>query len=146
MLLDLNPVWAEIFFNILLKLVEAKEQTVVQEYKIKSLLTKREIEVLKLIANELTNQEIGKKLFISSKAVQSHKQNVFIKLQVKNSAGLVKKAIKMGADWQKSIESSPFLFNDCTPAIVFSQVAVFKTKNILFSVALVNPVVGMILK
>jgi len=82
----------------LLKLVEAKEQTVVQEYKIKSLLTKREIEVLKLIANELTNQEIGKKLFISSKAVQSHKQNVFIKLQVKNSAGLVKKAIKMGAD------------------------------------------------
>ncbi|HZI68142.1 MAG TPA: LuxR C-terminal-related transcriptional regulator [Hanamia sp.] len=82
----------------MLKLVEAKEQTVVQEYKIKSLLTKREIEVLKLIANELTNQEIGKKLFISSKAVQSHKQNVFIKLQVKNSAGLVKKAIKMGAD------------------------------------------------
>jgi DNA-binding CsgD family transcriptional regulator len=54
--------------------------------------------VLKLIANELTNQEIGKELFISSKTVQSHKQNVFIKLEVKNSAGLVKKAIKMGAD------------------------------------------------
>ncbi|MGN6803906.1 MAG: response regulator transcription factor [Ginsengibacter sp.] len=59
----------------MLKLDEAKEQTVVQENKIKSLLTKREIEVLKLIANELTNQEIGKKLFISSKTVQSHKQN-----------------------------------------------------------------------
>jgi DNA-binding NarL/FixJ family response regulator len=82
----------------MLKLDEAKEQTVVQENKIKSLLTKREIEVLKLIANELTNQEIGKKLFISSKTVQSHKQNVFIKLQVKNSTVLVKKAIKMGAD------------------------------------------------
>jgi len=81
--------------DIMLKLVEAKEQSVVQENKIKSLLTKRETEVLRLIANELTNHEIGKELFISPKTVQSHRQNLLIKLGVNNTVGLVKKAFKM---------------------------------------------------
>jgi len=81
--------------DVMLKLEDAKEQRVVQENKINSLLTKRETEVLGLIANELNNYEISKKLFISPKTVQSHRQNLLIKLGVKNTAGLVKKAYKL---------------------------------------------------
>lgn len=81
--------------DVMLKLVEAKEQGLVQENKIKTLLTKRETQVLKLIASELSHDEIGKKLFISPKTVQTHRQNLLIKLGVKNTAGLVKKALKM---------------------------------------------------
>ncbi len=81
--------------DVMLKLIEAEERNVVQENKIKNLLTKREIEVLRLIANELNNDQIGKKLFISPKTVQSHRQNLLIKLGVKNTAGLVKNAYQL---------------------------------------------------
>jgi len=58
-------------------------------------LTKREVEILKLIAMELSTQEISEKLFISKKTVDSHRQNLLHKLKVKNTAGLVKAAYKM---------------------------------------------------
>lgn len=60
------------------------------------LLTKRETEVLTLIANELTTKEIAQKLYISASAVENHRLNLFLKLNVKNVVGLVKKAIHMG--------------------------------------------------
>jgi Response regulator containing a CheY-like receiver domain and an HTH DNA-binding domain len=56
------------------------------------LLTKRETEILTLIANELTNQEIADKLFISLRTVETHRQNLIEKLNVKNTAGLVREA------------------------------------------------------
>lgn len=59
-------------------------------------LTKREIEILALIANELTNIEIGEKLFISPRTVDTHRRNLLQKLGVKNTAGLVKFAIHNG--------------------------------------------------
>lgn len=59
-------------------------------------LTKREIEVLKLIAEENTTQEIADKLFLSKHTIESYRKNLISKLQVKNLAGLTKHAIKMG--------------------------------------------------
>ncbi len=57
-------------------------------------LTNREVEILKLIAEELTNQEIADRLFISSRTVDTHRRNLMQKLDVKNSAGLVKYVLK----------------------------------------------------
>ena len=59
-------------------------------------LTKREIEILILIAKEYSNPEIAKELFISIRTVDTHRRNLLDKLQVKNTAGLVKFAIKFG--------------------------------------------------
>lgn len=59
-------------------------------------LTKREKEILQLIANGLSNQEIADKLFISLRTVETHRFNLTQKLDVKNAAGLVKEAIKRG--------------------------------------------------
>ena len=49
-----------------------------------SALTKREIEILRLVAEGLTNEEIGKKVFISEKTVKTHLTNIFDKLKVNN--------------------------------------------------------------
>lgn len=59
-------------------------------------LTKREVEILGLIAEELTNNEIGEKLFISPRTVDTHRRNLLQKLGVKNTAGLVKFALQNG--------------------------------------------------
>jgi len=59
-------------------------------------LTKREKEILKLIADGLSSQEIADKLFISLRTVETHRLNLNQKLDVKNTAGLVKEALKRG--------------------------------------------------
>lgn len=59
-------------------------------------LTPREIEVLKMIANEHSNQEIADALFISSRTVDTHRRNLLEKLGLKNNAGLVRYAIQRG--------------------------------------------------
>jgi DNA-binding NarL/FixJ family response regulator len=53
-------------------------------------LTKRETEVLLLIANGLTNHQISEKLFISIDTVDSHRKNLHSKLNVNNTAMLIK--------------------------------------------------------
>jgi DNA-binding NarL/FixJ family response regulator len=59
-------------------------------------LTKREKEILKLIAEEHSNQQIATKLFISLRTVETHRLNLTQKLSVKNTAGLVKEAMRLG--------------------------------------------------
>jgi len=59
-------------------------------------LTRREKEILTLIANEHTTQEIADMLFLSTNTVETHRLNLLSKLDVKNTAGLVKKAMQMG--------------------------------------------------
>lgn len=59
-------------------------------------LTKREVEILGLVAKELSNQQIADKLFISVRTVQTHRINLTQKLGVHNTAGLVKEAFKRG--------------------------------------------------
>lgn len=57
-------------------------------------LTRREREILQLIAEEYTNPEIAEKLFISPRTVDTHRRNLILKLSAKNTAGLVRYAIK----------------------------------------------------
>jgi DNA-binding NarL/FixJ family response regulator len=56
-------------------------------------LTKREKEVLELIADGMTNQEIADKLFLNCTTVDSHRKNMLTKFNAKNTAALVKIAV-----------------------------------------------------
>jgi len=53
-----------------------------------SSLTEREIEILRLIAQEYSTKEIGSQLFISVNTVETHRKNLMRKLKVKNAIGL----------------------------------------------------------
>ena len=57
-------------------------------------LTLREKEVLKLICQELTSQEISKKLFISESTVNGHRNNLLLKIGCRNTSGLVLYAVR----------------------------------------------------
>ncbi len=59
-------------------------------------LTRREKEVLRLLFEGLTTQEIAEKLFISSHTVDSHRKNLLSKFDAKNTTSLLREAGKMG--------------------------------------------------
>ena len=59
-------------------------------------LTRREIDVLRLICMQLTAEEIGEKLFISPKTVNGHRNNLLQKTGSRNITGLVMYAVKHG--------------------------------------------------
>ncbi|MHA1344656.1 MAG: LuxR C-terminal-related transcriptional regulator [Promethearchaeota archaeon] len=61
-----------------------------------SILSKREIEVMKLFLNGKNSKEIAELLFISPKTVENHKYNIMKKLGLKNEIEFVKYAIKKG--------------------------------------------------
>ena len=61
-----------------------------------SQLSDREKEIFIFIAEGKTTQEIGDQLFISSKTVETHKQNILEKLKLKTDADMVKYALKNG--------------------------------------------------
>jgi DNA-binding NarL/FixJ family response regulator len=90
-----------------IKRVNAGEQYIQEQLKIqllnsltfgngKQIVTRREKEILQLIVDEFTNQEIADKLFLSLRTVENHRNNLLQKLQVKNTAGLVRVAIQDG--------------------------------------------------
>ncbi len=60
------------------------------------LITRREKEVLQFIAEGLTNAEISEKLFISIATVNTHRKSLLEKFEVKNTAMLIGKAIRIG--------------------------------------------------
>jgi len=68
-------------------------------------LSKREKEVLYLIAEGNTNSEIAEILFLSSHTVTTHRKNIMIKLGVRNTAGIVMYAVKSGL-----VSPNKFLF------------------------------------
>lgn len=59
-------------------------------------ISAREYEVLKLIALENTINEIASILYISPHTVISHRKNLLYKLEVRNTAGMVRKAFELG--------------------------------------------------
>lgn len=67
-----------------------------KDYKSDIQLTKRETEIIKMISEELTNAEIADKLGISVRTVDTHRRNLLQKLDVKNTAGLVRYALQNG--------------------------------------------------
>lgn len=61
-----------------------------------SSLTKRELQILKSIVEELSNKEIADKLFISVRTVETHRKNIMQKLKIDSTIGLIKYAVKKG--------------------------------------------------
>ena len=59
-------------------------------------LTEREVEILKLVAEGYSNKEIGERLFISHRTVDTHCTNLMKKMDVHNVAGLIRIALKSG--------------------------------------------------
>jgi DNA-binding NarL/FixJ family response regulator len=59
-----------------------------------SSLTEREIEIVKLIAQELSNKQIADKLFISERTVESHRKNIFRKAGAHSVVGVMKYALE----------------------------------------------------
>lgn len=59
-------------------------------------LSERELQILQLLAEECTSAEIGQRIHLSARTVENYRLGLIQKLQVKNVAGLIKKAIFMG--------------------------------------------------
>ncbi len=67
-----------------------------KEAALKPTLTPREQEILRLTVAGDTIQEISEKLFIGLRTVEYYRTNLFMKLEVKNMASLIKKALELG--------------------------------------------------
>ena len=59
-------------------------------------ISNRELEVLQLISFSFSTHEIARKLFISPETAKSHRKNLLLKLDARNSAGMVRKAFEIG--------------------------------------------------
>jgi len=67
-----------------------------QEKHLNSQISPREKEIIQLLADGLTTKKIAARLFISPHTVETHRQNILLKLGLKNTAELVKYAIQKG--------------------------------------------------
>lgn len=96
----LNIYAGEKYFNKkILSALEENEEIETIPYITNNLeedLTEREVEIVKLIAEGFTNKEIGEKLFISPRTVDSHRGKIFKKLNVVNVAALIRVAFRNG--------------------------------------------------
>lgn len=81
-----------ISLNLLHNKDEVSDETISEQEK----LSKRELEVLHLIAEGYTNAEIAEKLFNSRRTIETHRQNILEKTRCKNTAHLIKYAINKG--------------------------------------------------
>ena len=84
------------FSNQIIPLLYTQMQKEEEQKQLTDLLSAREIEVLRLILNEHTSEEIAAKLFISKKTVDHHRANLLTKTNCKTTIGLVKFALRMG--------------------------------------------------
>ena len=81
--------------DVALKLLDSSENKDSKTLHLKNKISKRELQILKMIAMELTNEEISEQLFISKRTIDTHRQNLLHKLNVKNTVGLIKAAYRM---------------------------------------------------
>lgn len=84
------------YFKIGEKLPDEPEGLFSDEFLKKHQLTRREIEIIRLICQGLNSAEISQKLFISDFTVKTHRKNILRKLGVKNVAGLMNFAAQQG--------------------------------------------------
>lgn len=66
----------------------------IEDRKVDEILSKREIEVLRLVCREFSNAEIAQQLFLSISTIETHRKNLIAKLGVQNTVGLVKFALR----------------------------------------------------
>lgn len=59
------------------------------------ILSSKETEVLELISKGYTTKKIAEMLFVSARTIETHRSNIINKLKVKNTAELIKKAVKL---------------------------------------------------
>jgi two-component system, NarL family, response regulator LiaR len=77
-------------------IVESNTQSFINEVEIEKLgISKRELEVLNLMAQGFSNNEIAEKLFVSLNTIKTHGSNLFIKLDVKRRTQAVEKAKRL---------------------------------------------------
>lgn len=76
----------------MMKALNEKSKPKEEESKIR--LTDREIEIIRYIAKEYSNAQIAEKLFISERTVETHRKNIFRKVEVRTPVGLIKYAIE----------------------------------------------------
>lgn len=74
---------------------KTQKATVSTDFKVAS-LTKREIEIIKLIAQEYTNEEIAETLGLAKRTVDNQRNNLMQRINVRNTAGLIKFAFQHG--------------------------------------------------
>jgi DNA-binding NarL/FixJ family response regulator len=86
-----SPSVSKVLLEGLIKRTRKKEDP---ETEINNKLTRREIEVLRLIADGMTSKEISEKLFLSISTVNSHRTNMMKKLDIHDTASLVRYAIQ----------------------------------------------------
>src|SRR5690606_35251920 len=68
-------------------------------------LSEREVQIIKMIAEGLTNAQIAEDLFLSNHTINTHRKNILSKLGIKNTAGIVMYAVKMNL-----VSPNKFLF------------------------------------
>ncbi|RZK15022.1 MAG: response regulator transcription factor [Hymenobacter sp.] len=78
------------------KVLAKEEHSEPVEYKKPGQLTRRETEILRLLAEGLTTSEMAEKLFTSKRTIETHRQNILEKTQTKNTAALIKLAMTQG--------------------------------------------------
>ncbi|TDG37824.1 response regulator transcription factor [Pedobacter changchengzhani] len=77
------------YFNIKEPIEDTESDVFVDVFKKRFQLTKREIEIIRLVCNGASTPELSKKLFIAENTVNTHRRNIMYKLDVKNVAGLI---------------------------------------------------------
>ncbi|UOQ54613.1 response regulator [Hymenobacter cellulosivorans] len=87
---------SEIGMSMLTKVLQAPAATPDAAAAKAGGLSRREMEVLQLIAEGMTNAEIADKLFTSKRTVETHRQNIIEKTQAKNTAALIRYAARNG--------------------------------------------------
>lgn len=86
----------EMSMKLIEKMFDDNEKQEVSRTPRKAEITRRELDIVRLIAQEMTNVEIAKKLNNSPMTIITHRKNLLRKLGVKNTAGLVKYAVLNG--------------------------------------------------
>ena len=87
---------SEIGLTMLRKVLAKQEVTEDQEVKKPNYLTRRETEILQLLAEGFTTSEMAEKLFTSKRTIETHRQNILEKTHTKNTAALIKLAMTQG--------------------------------------------------
>jgi DNA-binding NarL/FixJ family response regulator len=90
-----NEYYSESISKVILKSYVQKAKTAdIMPVRAEDKLSGREIEILKYFAGGMSNQDIADKLFISIRTVESHKNHIMQKLELKSTVELIKYAIK----------------------------------------------------